>query len=84
MKNGPFARASYSKAITETSEDLQLDYIDLYLMHWAVGFEAGGDIEPLDENGQAKFSFVPLKDTRDAMELLVESGQTKAIGVANY
>src|SRR5581483_5031644 len=38
----------------------------------------------LDENGVAKFSFVPLQETWQAMERLLDDGLVRSIGVANF
>lgn len=71
------------KNIQETLKDLQLDYLDLYLMHWpvavkpGVGFpESGDDFISLEE--------LPLIDTWNAMEQLKAKGLTKHIGVSNF
>ncbi len=82
--NTDHATADVVAACKKTLNDLQLEYLDLYLVHWGVGFEQGKDAEPLDENGLAKFSFVPMQQTWQAMERLVAEGLVKSIGVANF
>jgi diketogulonate reductase-like aldo/keto reductase len=72
------------EACKKTLQDLQLKHLDLYLVHWAVAFEHGGDLEPLDENGLVHFSHVPLQESWRAMEDLLNKKLTKSIGVANY
>ncbi len=72
------------EAHTKTLQDLQVEYLDLYLMHWAVAFEYGGDLEPLGENGLVRFAHVPLQETWRAMENLASKNLAKSIGVANY
>jgi alcohol dehydrogenase (NADP+) len=70
-------------ALEETLDDLQLDTLDLYLMHWPVALtrgtgmpEAPDDFLSLDE--------VPLSDTWAAMEALVDEGLVRHIGVSNF
>jgi diketogulonate reductase-like aldo/keto reductase len=71
-------------ACRKTLSDLGLEYLDLYLVHWGVSFEHGEELEPLDENGLAKLSFVPEQQTWQAMESLPKKGLVRSIGVANF
>jgi diketogulonate reductase-like aldo/keto reductase len=71
------------QACRKTLEDLQLEYLDLYLIHWGIAFEYGENPEPV-RNGDAKTEPVALYQTWKAMEQLVEKGLVKSIGVANY
>lgn len=64
---------------------LKLDYIDLYLIHWPVGFkDEDTDLYPEDENG----IIIPTSnDFRDAwlgMEICKQKGLVKSIGISNF
>lgn len=48
--------------------DLDIGYLDLWLMHWPMGYEEGGDIFPRDDNGIMKTSDVDFIETWKAME----------------
>jgi len=73
-----------AEACKDTLADLQLDYLDLYLMHWGLAFlhEPGESI--LDEKGVAKLESVTIQKTWEAMERLVDEGLVKSIGVSNF
>jgi len=70
-------------ALDASLKDLGLDYVDLYLMHWPVAFKAGDNPFPL-ENDKAVLENVDYLDTWKAMEKLVGTGKTKAIGISNF
>ena len=70
-------------ALKKTLSDLQLTYIDLYLIHWpvAVKKDAGFPFEGNDFIGPDE---LPFTDTWAAMEELKQNGLAEHIGVSNF
>jgi aldehyde reductase len=64
---------------------LQLDYIDLYLIHTPFAFQPGDNQDPRDSAGNVIYDDgVTLMDTWRAMEgLLRESGKLRSIGLSD-
>lgn len=64
---------------------LQLDYIDLYLVHWPFAYqEDQKDLFPVDKEGNVLYSDIDYLDTWKEMEKCVELGLTKSIGLSNF
>lgn len=74
------------QACLKSLKDLQLDYLDLYLIHWPIAFKRkGNDIFPQNENGQIMVDeTVSIYETWKAMEKLVEKKLVRYIGVSNF
>ncbi|MBV8212798.1 MAG: aldo/keto reductase [Verrucomicrobia bacterium] len=63
---------------------LQVDYIDLYLIHTPFAFQPGEEQDPRDENGKVIYDDgITLLDTWRALENLVDEGTCKAIGLSD-
>ena len=62
--------------IKKSLKNLDMDYIDLYLIHWPKFFD-------YDKKGN-KINLVPLHKIWPIMESFVEKGYTKYIGVSNF
>lgn len=80
--NSEHAPDKVEKACRQTLKDLNLDYLDLYLVHWGLAFTKT-DAE-LDKNGTFISANIPLHQTWEKMEQLVKKGLVKNIGVANF
>lgn len=70
-------------ALADTLADLQLDYLDLYLIHWPVAVKEGVGI-PQGADDYLSLEEVPLIETWSAMEACVDKGLLRNIGVSNF
>ena len=71
-------------AFEASLKKLQLDYVDLYLIHTPFAFQPGDEQDPRDANGNVIYDKgVTLLDTWRALEGLVDEGKCKAIGLSD-
>jgi diketogulonate reductase-like aldo/keto reductase len=71
-------------AFEASLKKLQLDYLDLYLIHTPFAFQPGDEQDPRDGDGNVIYDRgVKLSDTWGAMEKLVDEGKCKAIGLSD-
>lgn len=70
-------------ALEQTLDDLRLDTLDLYLIHWPVAFERGVDY-PASPDEFVSLDEIPLTDTWAALEALKADGLVRHIGVSNF
>ena len=69
-------------ALIDTLADLQLDYLDLYLIHWPLAWQAGGDKFPKDASGNPILVDTHYKETWPELEKCVDEGLVKSIGMS--
>ena len=71
-------------AFEASLKKLQLDFVDLYLIHTPFAFQPGDEQDPRDASGNVIYDQeVTLLDTWRAMENLVNEGKCKAIGLSD-
>ena len=91
----PFHRKEHVElALRKTLNDLRIDYLDLYLIHWPVAFQyvpidpavRGYPDEAIDDSGDGLRidPTVSIHETWQAMEALVDKGLVREIGVSNF
>jgi alcohol dehydrogenase (NADP+) len=70
-------------ALRQTLSDLQLDYLDLYLIHWPVALKPGVGF-PTSADDFLSPEEAPISETWQEMEKAVKQGLTRHIGVSNF
>ncbi|MHB1425377.1 MAG: aldo/keto reductase [Gemmataceae bacterium] len=71
-------------AFEASLKKLQLDYVDLYLIHTPFAFRPGDEQDPRDAKGDVIYDKgVTLLDTWRALEDLVDEGKCKSIGLSD-
>jgi len=71
-------------AFEASLKKLQLEFVDLYLIHTPFAFQPGDEQDPRDVNGAVIYDKeVTLLDTWRALENLVDEGKCKAIGLSD-
>ncbi|KAA8529513.1 hypothetical protein F0562_033688 [Nyssa sinensis] len=68
-------------ALQQTLQNLKLDYLDLYLVHWPVSAKPGSYEYPTKKEDVLAMDF---KSVWTAMEECQKLGLTKSIGVSNF
>ncbi len=81
--NNSHKQEQVAPALEQSLKDLQLDFLDLYLIHWpvvqdsrAVMPKSAGDFLSLDD--------VPLSETWNGMQAAAKAGKCRSIGVSNF
>ncbi|XP_068133676.1 aldo-keto reductase family 1 member C1-like [Hyperolius riggenbachi] len=71
--------------LRQSLDNLQLEYMDLLLIHWPVSFKPGNDLVPMDESGRPQFdTSMDLCAVWEAMEKCKDIGLVKSIGLSNF
>lgn len=81
--NDSHAPEDVKPALEQALGDLQLEYLDLYLMHWPIHLRKG-TLFPESGDDFLLFGEIAMAGTWKAMEALVEAGLAKTIGVSNF
>lgn len=80
-----FSPEEVETACRDTLKKLQLEYIDLYLIHWPIGIEKNSETY-FPMRSENEIAAVPnnILDTYRAMEKLVDLNLVRHIGVCNF
>lgn len=81
--NDAHAPAEVLPALKKTLNDLQLEYLDLYLMHWPVALKKGVEM-PQSADDMISLKDQPLDLTWAEMERAQLKGLVRSIGVSNF
>lgn len=71
--------------VEQSLKNLKVDYLDLYLIHWPHSFKySGADNFPKNADGSIIYDYTDYLDTWAALEVLVDEGLLRSIGVSNF
>lgn len=81
--NNAHAPEDVRPALVTTLADLQLEYLDLFLIHWPVHLKKNVWF-PRSADALIAYENLPISETWSAMEALQKEGLCKHIGVSNF
>ncbi len=81
--NNAHAKKHVQPALERTLADLHLDYVDLFLIHWPINFQAN-IVFPKRPEEFLTPDAIPIIETWQAMEKMVQKGLCRFIGVCNF
>ncbi|OQR75290.1 aldo-keto reductase family 1 member B10 isoform 2 [Tropilaelaps mercedesae] len=64
--------------------DLDIDYLDLWLMHWPMSYQHGGEIFPKDSAGNMITTEIDFVETWKGMEDVFAEGKIRSLGLSNF
>jgi len=82
--NNAHLKGDVEPALKKTLSDLNLDYLDLYLIHWPVAFRPGLEGFPESESDFLTPDRAPITETWAAMREMRDQGLTRHAGVSNF
>lgn len=71
-------------ALETTLKNLGTSYLDLYLIHWPMAYQEGGELFPKGDDGNTIYSSADYVDTWKELELAVDDGLVHSIGISNF
>lgn len=79
------AQKDVRPALEKTLKLLKVEYVDLYLIHWPMGYKESGDnLFPKNEKDEVLFSDVDFVETWKGLEGVADAGLAKSIGTSNF
>uniref|UniRef100_A0A8C5PQW6 NADP-dependent oxidoreductase domain-containing protein n=1 Tax=Leptobrachium leishanense TaxID=445787 RepID=A0A8C5PQW6_9ANUR len=79
-----FAPELVRKGLEKSLNDLQLDYLDLFILHWPFSLKPTGAERHTDSNKGFVYDNVNFLSTWEALEACKDAGLVKSIGVSNF